>query len=301
MQDIVRHHIDFAGSSTVINLNFIYANVHIIAKLMNNNQFLDDVVNIINIIININNSGKYDSHDILLLKQIFDAKDLQLINITNFCLELFNAIMLSIAKINKKILKLDPELLFGIFFGILVCSMLKYGESIEDKQNIINIITGIYWAILNNEAYQIIDNIIKKTKNRNIFQFIMRKPSPKAKADLELLKSKYRVKEKIQIALETIMLHNTIRQLRNINDQLVNQLENANEQLICIKNQMEKLLNTNNKQDIESNIESNVELNMEQFLESTTSDEIPIEDNYIEKINVIEDDSEENIQIQYVE
>ena len=215
INEIIQQNINFANDHAQINLNFVYAQLDNISKLLGNESFMHDISGIINNVLDRNHDGKFNSDDIKLLKEIFTKKHMQMVNITNFCLELFNSIMLAVGKVEKPILKLNKNALEGVFFGVLTYTMFQYGPSNKDKEDIIMIIATVYNILSAVGATQEIStNIIKLFKKKGWCKCLTKDTT---NADVQLVKNVAKMKNTVDTAKQIVILHNE-------NDELKKQL-----------------------------------------------------------------------------
>ena len=155
----IRQNIDFVDKNSHISLDFVYLQLDNITKLVGNNTFKNELVSILTLVLDRDNNGIFDSNDIKLLREVFEKKDGQAIVIMNFCLEIYNAVMLAISKIDKPMLKFDKDALEGIFFGVFAYTLFQYsGNSESEKEDIVVIVTTVY------NLLKTVDNTIKISK-----------------------------------------------------------------------------------------------------------------------------------------
>jgi len=283
IKDIINEHVEFANSNSIVDLSFISRQLNNLARLIGNAEFMREVIDIINLILDRNNDGVFNSKDIDLLHQIFSEKDRQPLNILNFCLELFEAILIAIGKVDKPILKLDNDALQSLFMGTLIYVLYKSIDNEDEKKKVTTVIEEIYSLIIQvDRTFEISNKLVELFRGSSVFRKCFPCLKKKNNIDIEDLKLKYKLRDSYKVSIETVMLHNTISDLKLTNDELRTKLKLANEQLLELQIKIDDLLkkidkDTGQKEDILHLSESDILSTLEEegHLDDVFEPEVP--------------------------
>lgn len=199
ISNIIKKNIDYVRDNSHINLDFVYLQINNITNIIGNEEFMVELKDTINQILDRDDNDIFDSDDIKLLRDIFMEKDNQVMNIYNFIIEFFNSVMSLIAKYKSSVLKLDKESIEGIFFGVLSYTLFQYGTMRpEDKKFVLDIVVAIYTTLETvNQTLDITKKIMLFLKNRGWCKFCIKTNTTDTNVNLdrEILRSRDRVKE----------------------------------------------------------------------------------------------------------
>jgi hypothetical protein len=280
LKKIIRKHIDFARASGHMDLDFVYVQLNNISKLVGNKEFINDTIKIVNTILDRDENGIFDNNDVLLLKKIFETKEYRGLYIFNFCLELFNAVLIAIGKVEKPMLNYDKESLEGIFFGIMIYILFKFGPTDEYKHDMVDILICIY------ETLTVLDNSLQLTNNiKNLFKtkgicscLCGSSEIQKQLVEIELKKTKDRLEVSTKTAKENVKLNTKMKKLINkVNNLEMHQNELVKNNVIVAPNDV-------------MNIQNDVLINTsdpnfsEQKQEQDSDDEAIFVENYVNEL-----------------
>ena len=219
----IRQSIDFVDENSHISLDFVYLQLDNITKLVSNNAFKNELINILNLVLDRDDNGVFDSNDIKLLKEVFEKKNGQAVNIMNFCLEIFNAVMLAVSKIDKSMLKFDKDALEGIFFGVFAYTLFQYSKEDEsENEDIVVIVTTVYNLLKSiDNTMKISQGILKLFKSKGICKCLTGGDAvAHYRVDRELESVKERVKGSASTTKNTLKLQNKVDELSHKLDAL---------------------------------------------------------------------------------
>jgi len=214
---IVKQNLDYVRDNGLINLDFVYLQLDNVSEILGNEQFINELKDLVNQVLDRDDNGVFDSNDIELLRDIFSKKQTQVLNIYNFIMEIFNSVLALIAKVDEPVLKLSTEAIEGIFFGVFSYILFQYGTmSDDDKQVILDILVAVYSTLetVDNTlgVSQKLLNLLKKKGWCKCLYDTSTDASSTA-LEKEILRSKLRVKELSLTMKETEKLHRKVYEL----------------------------------------------------------------------------------------
>lgn len=164
----VKKNLDFVRDNTQLNLDFVYLQLDNVRKLVGNEEFLRELMDTLEHVLDRNEDGYFDGSDVKLLRDIFTNKNNLGFNIYNFVSELLNSCLALVAKVEKPMVKMNKEAVEGLFFGTLTYCLFQFSpQDRETKMQLVDLVVSIY-SIL-----QTVDNTLGLTKR--ILKFLKRK------------------------------------------------------------------------------------------------------------------------------
>lgn len=220
IQSVMQENIDFVRDKAHINLDFVYHQMDNLTKLIGNEDFVSQLKDLLNQVLDRNNDGVFNADDVKLLKNIFTKKENQIMNIYNLIMELFNAVLALIASVEKPVLKMDRKAIEGVFFGVFSYVMFQYGAvNEEEKDNVVEIVVTVYNIIQTMDNTLDVSNKLKTLfKKKGWCKCLYSQEAETVELNKEIVRSRNNLKQ----------LSVTVKENQKLNDKVAHLEEKLN-------------------------------------------------------------------------
>lgn len=208
LREEVKSHVQYAEDRGDISLNFVHDQLDNIAKLISNEEFINEFKEALNDIVDQNDNGKLDSEDIKLLAEVFVFKKKNLGNLMTFSANLIKTFINLLAKFEQTEVKYDADAVEAIFFGVFGYVLYtQVDDSEEDKNNIADLVVSVYNVIKSvDETFDILEKAIKMMKKCSCLSG--------DKLGDKLKKNKNKLKQATENIKETARLERELKDLK---------------------------------------------------------------------------------------